>query len=329
MTILQAQRIIEESLDQATKDQLNGLHGIAFVAVNKNGDVLAQHASGTRTQNGSDPVDNETMFYFASCTKFITAIACMQLVEQGRICLDDAEALYKAVPELKEKQVFDVQTGELRPPKGDITLRKLLAHTAGFGYSFFDPRLNMYGQKVGRTFAEWSGNMKDLTDQPLLQDPDTIWEYGINIDWAGIALEKITGLTLGEYCKRCIFEPLGLKNITFFPDAEQKKNIMTMLQRDPSGTMTQRPHLYQVALDADTPEKQTKIFNSGGAGSFGRPSEYVQILAAILNGGVSPKTGHRILEQETIDTMWVNQIPQFPDFARAGPEPAVCSYTII
>jgi hypothetical protein len=49
----------------------------------------------------------------------------------------------------------------------------------------------------------------------------------------------------------------------------------------------------------------------------------VQILAALLNGGVSAKTSNRILKQETIDQMWENQIPQFPDFARGGPPPAV------
>jgi CubicO group peptidase (beta-lactamase class C family) len=232
MTIPQAQSAVQASLDQATKDPKNGIHGIAFVAVDKNGDVLAQHASGTRSQsNGNDPVTMETMFYIASCTKFIVTIACMQLVEQGKIGLDDAQALYKICPELEKVQVFDVEKGELRPRKGDITLRKLLAHTAGFGYGFFDVRLKLYGQKIGRDFNEFSGDIKDIIDQPLFNDPDTVWEYGINIDWAGIVVERISGLTLGEYCKKNIFEPLGLKNITFFPTAEQKQNIMTMLQR--------------------------------------------------------------------------------------------------
>jgi hypothetical protein len=92
---------------------------------------------------------------------------------------------------------------------------------------------------------------------------------------------------------------------------------------DADGTMEEREHLYKVALEADTPEKQAKIFNAGGAGSFARPTEYVQILAALLNGGVSAKTGNRILKEETIDQMWENHIPQWPDFARGNPPPAV------
>lgn len=104
MTISQAQQTVQTTLDQATKDQNSGLHGVAFVAVDKNGDVLAQHASGTRTQGGNDPVTLETMFWIASCTKFIVTIAAMQLVERGKIGLDDAQALYKIVPELKTRK---------------------------------------------------------------------------------------------------------------------------------------------------------------------------------------------------------------------------------
>lgn len=91
----------------------------------------------------------------------------------------------------------------------------------------------------------------------------------------------------------------------------------------PEGTLSDREHLWKAVFEADTPEKQDKFFNSGGAGAFARPADYVKILAAVLNDGVSAKTGNRILKKETIDLMWENQIPQFPDFARMGAEPAV------
>lgn len=246
----------------------------------------------------------------------------MQLVEQGKIGLDDAEAVYKAIPELRNKQVFDYEKNEMRERKGDITLRKLLAHTAGFGYSFFDPRVGLYEKKTGKTLSEWDGKKSTMLDAPLLQDPDSTWEYGTNIDFAGIIVEEVSGLKLGEYCKKNIFDPLGLQNITWFPTATQKKNIMTMLQREPGGELKERKHLYHLALEVEESE-QKDFFNSAGAGSFARPNEYVQILAAILNDGVSKKTGERILEKKTIEEMWVNQIPQFPNFARGNPEPAV------
>lgn len=232
MAISAAQQVVKASLDTCTSNADNGLQGAVFVAVNKEGEVLAQHASGNRSlTKGNDAMDMDTVFYIASCTKFITAIACMQLVEQGKIDLDDAKALYKVCPELEKKEVYDPEKNELRPRKGDITLRKLLAHTAGFGYEFFDERVVMYGKKIGKKFNAFSGDIKDYTEQPLVNDPDSMWEYGINIDWAGIMVERISGQTLDAYFKKNILEPLGLKNVTFFPNEHMAQNIVTMLQR--------------------------------------------------------------------------------------------------
>jgi hypothetical protein len=97
-----------------------------------------------------------------------------------------------------------------------------------------------------------------------------------------------------------------------------KQNIATMLQRAPDGTIAERSHLYRRALMSESDHEKKHIFNSGGAGCFAKPAEYVQILSTLLNDGVSPKTGNRILKKETVDAMWENQIPQFPDFARNG-----------
>ena len=71
-------------------------------------------------------------------------------------------------------------------------------------------------------------------------------------------------------------------------------------------------------LSLATKEEQEKLFNSGGAGGYAQPSQYVQVLAALLNDGKSPKNGAQILKPETVKLMWENQIPQHPDFAREG-----------
>lgn len=247
-----AQKGVEASLDQATSDPINGIHGVAFCAVDRNGDVLAEYATGHRSlDKDAQSVTLETTFYLASCTKFITNIACMQLVEQGKIGLDDPQAVYKLCPKLENIQVYDPATDSLRDRKGDITLRTLLAHTAGFGYTFFDPRVNMYGKKFGRTFDEFSGDIRDITDQPLVNDPGTVWEYGINVDWAGIVLERLTGETLDAYCRKNILEPLGLNHIRWFPDEKMRSNIMSMLQRG-----EQPPHRWVGDENVLTPFRQ-------------------------------------------------------------------------
>jgi CubicO group peptidase (beta-lactamase class C family) len=65
-------------------------------------------------------------------------------------------------------------------------------------------------------------DVKDILDTPLLNDPDSIWEYVISMDYVGLVVEKLSGMKLGEVCKKNIFEPLGLRNITIVPSAEQK-----------------------------------------------------------------------------------------------------------
>ena len=159
---------------------------------------------------------------------------------------------------------------------------------------------------------------------PLVNQPGEKWEYGVNIDWAGIVLERATGERLNDLIQKGIVEPLGLKNITMLPTPEMKKNLASMHQRWPSDASKceERDHIYREPLIAETKEEQEKLFNSGGAGGFAQPSQYVQVLAALLNDGKSPKNGAQILKPETVNLMWENQIPEHPDFAREGLFPA-------
>ncbi|KAF2421035.1 beta-lactamase, partial [Tothia fuscella] len=319
---------IKSSLDACTSNPDSGIPGLVFVSVDKNGKTLASHFSGKRAPSSPEPMTEDTVFWIASCTKMITGLACMQLVEQGKIDLDDAQAVYKLCPELEKVKVIDGD--KLLERKGDITLRMLLTHTAGFGYEFFDPRIQEFGRNSdveeglgvkGVGYQVFSGDERDILKMPLVNQPGQIWEYGINVDWAGIIVERLTSLTLNDYFQQHIFKPLGLENISFFPSKHMKSNVATMLQRSPDGKTTTRDHLYRRALLAQTDHEKKHIFNSGGAGCFAKPAEYIQILAAFLNGGVSAKTGNRILKSETIDLMWTNQIPQFPNFARGNTVP--------
>jgi CubicO group peptidase (beta-lactamase class C family) len=126
--------------------------GAVFASVNKKGESLFSHASGVRGSDTKEPMTLESVFWIASCTKMICAVAVMQLVEQGKIGLDDAEALEGICPELKVvkilKDVDDNGQPVLVDKKTPITLRMLVTHTAGFGYSFFNPLLKRYAQPL-------------------------------------------------------------------------------------------------------------------------------------------------------------------------------------
>ncbi|KAL5119502.1 hypothetical protein ACEQ8H_002567 [Pleosporales sp. CAS-2024a] len=309
---------------QGVKDVLNGfVHdgspGLVFSAVDKSGNVLVEHAAGSLGLNSKEPMDKDkTIFWIASCTKLVTAIAALQLVEQGKIPLDDADFVKKITPEIKEKKVY---ADGVTPTdqQNDVTVRMLLAHTAGFAYGFLDPRVPQTGSVEGR-----SGDKNDILNGRLVNQPGSMWEYGPNIDWVGIVVERVSGQTLGDYFADHIFGPLGISSdgISMFPSKEAQKNLAHMHQRGADGALEERPHLYDGPLSTTSQDAQKDFFQSGGAGLWAKPKEYVKILAAILNDGTSPQTGNLILKKESVHLMWENQIPNEPNFGRANIPPA-------
>ncbi|PNS21906.1 hypothetical protein CAC42_504 [Sphaceloma murrayae] len=300
-------------LDGVTKDPQQ-VPGAVFIAVDKKGDIITANASGHRSINGKNPMDLDTVFWIASCTKLLATIACLQLVEQGKMSLDDPQHLYKHVPEIEKLQVLQDDL-TLKPREKDITLRMLLSHTAGFSYEFFNQKLRDYHRPIG--LDAFDGDIGSLLTTPLVNQPGSRWEYGTNIDWAGIYAERVTGKPLNDLLIDHICRPLNLSNINMFPTSSMKSNLASMHQRYPFSTkLTERDHPWRSPILATTPEARKLVLNSGGAGCYAQPIEYVQVLATLLNDGVSPKTGNRILKKETVDEMFKNQIPEFPDFGR-------------
>ncbi|KAL6709166.1 hypothetical protein ACN47E_001982 [Coniothyrium glycines] len=304
---------LRKTVDDAVADPKADIPGTSVVVVGKDGKELFAYAAGKTGVTSSQDMTLDNVFWIASCTKMIAGLACMQLVEQGKLHLDDGDEIEKLLPELKDIKVLQ-RDGKMVEKNKKITLRMLLTHTSGFGYTFFNHELHNYSHPAG--FDEFSGDMKDII-QPLVFQPGEGWQYGLGIDWAGLALERVTGLSLNDYCHQNIFEPLGLKNISFFPTAHMKKNLALMNHRKQDGSLVGRDHLLRKPLTAETSEVKD-VFNSGGAGSYSTPSDYAQIIATLLNDGKSPTTGAQILKKETVDQMFTNQIEQFPDFGRQG-----------
>ena len=124
----QAVSKLQSVFDDACADRDKGLPGVVGVAVGRDGKELFAHAAGKRGCGSEEPMSLDTIFWIASCTKMITGLACMQLVEQGKLSLDDAAQTEKLCPELKDVQVVQPD-GKLVAKKGGITLRMLLSHT--------------------------------------------------------------------------------------------------------------------------------------------------------------------------------------------------------
>jgi CubicO group peptidase (beta-lactamase class C family) len=111
-------------------------------------------------------------------TKIVTTVAVLQLVEAGTIPLDDADFVAQHAPEISKKLVYADGVNGVKQERG-VTMRMLLAHTAGFGYTFLDPRVNMRGRPVG--IDEFAGDERDVVESPLLNQPGSMWEYGVCI----------------------------------------------------------------------------------------------------------------------------------------------------
>ncbi|EMR68549.1 putative beta-lactamase family protein [Eutypa lata UCREL1] len=271
-TVAKLRGIVDTSCTGA--DDNTSIPGTTVVVVDKNGNDLFTHSAGKRGLVSSEPMSPETIFWIASCTKMLAGVACMQLVEKGVLKLDDGEHLEKLCPELQTKQVLRPD-GTFEKKNKAITLRMLLTHTSGFGYAFFNERLRDWSFPGG--IDEFSGRAEDIMEMPLLFQPGEGWEYGVSIDWAGIALQRATGLTLNDYLQKHVLQPLGLTNMSMIP----------------------------------TPEMRAKV-------AYMHAREKDEVLAVLLNDGTCPRTGVQLLRKETVDEMFRNQIPDFPNFGRQG-----------
>ncbi|RFU27161.1 hypothetical protein B7463_g9186, partial [Scytalidium lignicola] len=291
--------------DDAVADRNLGLPGTSVVVVGKDGKELFAHATGTKGYGSKDATTLDTVYWIASCTKIITGVAIMQLVEQGKLKLDDVEQVEQLAPELKAIKVLQDDGKLVEKKKGD--------YIKDVAYSYCE-KIRDFNKPIG--IDEFGGHTYDAIKQPLVNQPGEKFEYGINIDWAGILLERVTGLSLNDYMHIYIFEPLGLKNVSLFPTEEMKQRLVHMSQRGPDGTLAISEHIWRRPLIISTKQEVEDTPNSGGGGGFATPSDYCQILAVLLNNGVSPTTGSRLLKKSTVDEMFTNQLPHLPNFGR-------------
>ena len=178
-----------------------------------------------------------------------------------------------------------------RPAKRPITLRHLLTHTAGFGYEFVNEdfrRARGPGGPPPITSLAW-------LDAPLLFDPGERWEYGLNTDWVGRAVEVMSGQDLGTYFVEHILGPLGMTDTSFVPVMER---LAPLHARVPGVGMTPIPSLAPMVADGE--------FLPGGHGLSGTGGDYMRFLRMILNGGTLD--GARILKDDTVVLMTQNQV---------------------
>lgn len=288
---------VEARADQALERAVRSgeVAGVVALAVGENG-VLYEGAFGTRAAGGDAPMTLDTVCWIASMTKAITTVAALQLVEEGRLRLD--APLREVLPELGDVQVLEGFGADgaprLRPPRRDVTLRHLLTHTSGFAY-------DIWNAEVGRYMAHHGipGIIECRTATlatPLVADPGQRWEYGIGIDWAGRAVERVSGRSLEDYLRQHVLGPLGMADTGFVLGPDQRARLAAMHVRTPAGGLDPVP--FEIP--------QQPEFFMGGGGLYGTGPDYLRFLRMLLNGG--ELDGARVLAPETVADMARNHI---------------------
>ena len=262
--------------------------GVVAMAAGRNGTIyrgafgLADIAEGRRLKL-------DALFRIASMTKAVTSVAAMQLIEQGRMDLDDPAEKY--LPQLAKPSVFesfDAATGayKLRPATKSITVRHLFTHTSGLGYAFTSPTVRDFKPRPGEEYRIG----------PLLFEPAEQWLYSTSTEWLGHLVEKIAGQELEEYFRQHIFEPLKMSDTFYYVPQDKQARLVTVGRRQADGTLAKEP--------AQPPVSD--FVRTGGGGLTSSASDYIRFTRMLLNGG--ELDGARILLAKSVDAMGQNHI---------------------
>ena len=255
--------------------------------------VLYQSAFGVADVATGRPLTSDALFRIASMTKPVTSVALMQLVEQGRIGLDDPAEKY--LPELAGVQVFesfDATTGayKLRPAASAPTVRQFLTHTSGLGYPFTSATLRDFKPRAGETYP-FGG--------PLLFDPGQRWHYGTSVDVVGRLVEVLSGQKLEDYFHDHIFVPLKMDDTSY--NVPEAKGPRLVEQQQRAGE-----HM-DGAIELQNPQPPLTIAAPvGGGGLASTADDYGRFMRMLLNGGTLD--GVRVLKAETVALMGQNHI---------------------
>ena len=283
-------------LDQVVAD---GKLNFAVAAVGNVGGQTWSHAAGYQDAEKTRPASPDNIIQIASMTKLVTTIAALQLMEQGKLDLDTPISAY--APELNELQVLkgfapdDTPIFEKanRAPTG----RELMTHTAGYVYEIWNANA-LKGSQLGVTPSLFSeGN---YLAAPLAFQPGTAWEYGINTDWLGVLVERLSGQRLADYFDEHIFMPLGMADTFYELPANKLDRSVMMMARAAEG-------LVPLPSFQPTPMKKGSMAHySGGGGLSSTVKDYGRVLQMLLNSGsLDEKT---LLKAETVNSMFENNI---------------------
>ena len=262
--------------------------------------VLGVETIGAADLGTGRPMRPDTVFWIASMTKSVTGTALMMLVDEGRVNVDDPVEKY--LPEFKGLMVEVEHDGNhvlLRRPAHPLTIRTLLTHTGGLTpHTPQEPRLDVLPLRE---------NVLVYPLLPLRFEPGARYEYSnAGINTVGRIIEVVSGLSFDEFLRQRLFDPLGMKDTTFWPNADQLKRLAKAYR--PDAAMKQ---LEEIPIDQLTEPLSNRTRGVSPAGGlFSTAPDLYRLGRMILNGGTYG--GRRYLSAQSVAQMTSNQIGDLP-----------------
>lgn len=284
----------------------------AVTLVARHGKVVHFDAQGYRYKEDNAPMQKDTIFSLMSMTKPIVSTALMMLWEEGRFMLDDPIANW--LPSYANKQVMEDGTLVKAKP---VTIRHILTHTSGLALtaapaSTTENVLATPAQRDGAArqqqqrvqAAAPQPRPKTLADAieraaplPLHFQPGTKWEYGSSTDFVAVLVEKMSGMTIDQFVRERIFQPLRMRDTSYNIPREKVARVAAVYRPDKEGriTLLRKPEFHEPAT-----------YFPGVAGLNGTAADYFRFCQMLLNGG--EYDGQRLLGRMTVNLMFSNQI---------------------
>lgn len=258
--------------------------------------VLDIGAVGFADVSARKPMQPDAVFWIASQSKPITSTALMMLVDEGKVGLDDSVEKY--LPEFRGQWLAAERNDErvvLKKPAHPITVREILSHTSGlpFASAMETPTLDRWSLEVGaRSYA--------MT--PLLFEPGSKYQYSnAGINTAGRIIEVVAGMPYERFLQERLFVPLGMKDTTFRPDADQLTRLAKSYKPDAGKTDLEETTVTQLTYPLNDPARQPMP----AGGLFSTAADLARFCQMILNGGTFG--GKRYLSENAIRQMTSKQ----------------------
>ena len=287
--------------------------------VSVGGEIVHEAWNGVKDWDSGEPVTPDTIFRIYSMTKPVTSVAGMILFEEGKLRLD--HEVFRYIPAFKDVMVWDGGTQDapqLRSPDRPILVRDLFTHTSGLTYGFMmaHPVDAMYRrERIGNGREDLETFCNHLASLPLVFSPGEKFNYGHSTDVLGRIVEVASGMSLDEFFKQRIFDPLGMTDTGFFVPEDKHDRLMSCYQRDPlSGDISKQDE----GGAASKGYASKPLYLSGGGGLVSTMQDYHQFCRMLLNFGELDR--QRILASKTMEFMTENHLPGNRTMSEMGDE---------